>query len=390
MFKMNEKRINQRLRTFDTIISSYTNKEPFSRFLAQYFKENKQMGSNDRRIATRLSYNFFRLGNTLIDLSPHQRLAIADFLCEDTLSDIALYIYPELEERQSDTFEEKLLFCQEKFDLNLDSLFPLIDQVSDAIDKKSFIKSHFIQPNLFIRIHPQHTTGVVQSLKDAEIEFQVLAENTLSFANGTKLDSIKEIQGKYEVQDHSSQQTAQLYKQSAGESWWDACAGSGGKSIPLMHDVKDVQLMVSDIRNSILKNLDTRFTKAGISKYRRKVIDLTKENTILKDERFDGMILDIPCSGSGTWGRTPEMLSSFNEDQLETYNTLQRDILNQILNYLRPGKPLIYITCSVYHEENENMVKYLEELGMKVESMQYYKGYDKRADTLFAARLIQQ
>lgn len=386
---MNEKRIQQRLRTFDNIISTYTNNEPFARFLAQYFKDNKQMGSNDRRIATRLSYNYFRLGNTLSHLSPHQRLAIADFLCEDTVSDISLYSYPELEEKNSATFEEKFLFCQENFGLDIDALFPLEERISEDIDKELFVKSHFIQPNLFIRIHPQHKSIVLQNLESAEIEFQKLGDGSLSLANGTKLDNIKEIQGKYEVQDYSSQQTAQLYQQSTGESWWDACAGSGGKSIPLMQDVTGIELMVSDIRASILRNLDARFAKAGISKYRRKVIDLTREDAILKDELFDGIILDVPCSGSGTWGRTPEMLSSFSEEQLSAYNILQKDIIAQVSKYLKPGKPLIYITCSVYSEENEEMVKFLEERGMKVESMQYFKGYDMRADTLFAARLIQ-
>ncbi len=384
---MNEKRLLQRLKTFDTIITSYDNKEPFARFLGQFFKENKQMGSSDRRIASRLTYNFFRLGNALQDLSPHQRLAIAEFLCERDSEFVKLLI-PELEEQENQTLIDKMHYVKEHFDLELESLFPLSEDISSQIDKESFLQSHFVQPDVFIRIHPGNEKLVIDALNSLEIPFQELSSNTLSFVSGTKLDQVSAIQGKYEVQDYSSQQTSQLYKASDGESWWDACAGSGGKSIPLMHSQSGIQLMVSDVRNSILKNLDSRFTKAGISQYRRKVIDLTKESVILKDELFDGIILDAPCSGSGTWGRTPEMLSSFNETQLEEHVILQKAILDNVIKHLKPGKPLVYITCSVYEQENEQMVQYLEASGLKLEEMKYFKGYDKRGDTLFAARLI--
>jgi 16S rRNA (cytosine967-C5)-methyltransferase len=384
---MNEKRIQQRLKTFDTIINKYDREQPFARFLAQFFKENKQMGSSDRRIATRLAYNFFRLGGTLQDLPANQRLAIAEFLCEKE-SEFSKHILPELEESINLNLADKIKYCKEHFGFKLESLFPLGEHISDQIDKEKFFVSHLIQPDLFIRIHPGNENKVKDALKKNEVPFHELAENVLSFVNGTKLNQINEIQGKYEVQDYSSQQTAELFNAAADESWWDACAGSGGKSILLMHEQPSIRLLVSDIRNSILKNLDERFSKAGISKYRRKVIDLTKESAVLKGELFDGIIVDAPCSGSGTWGRTPEMLTNFDPNQLEHYSTLQKEVVSNVIQHLKPGKPLIYITCSVYEQENEEVVRYLEEEGMKLEKKEYFKGYENRGDTLFAARLI--
>lgn len=384
---MTEKRIHQRLKTFDTIIDNYDHKQPFARFLGQFFKENKQMGSSDRRIATRLVYNFFRLGGTLQDLPNSQRLAIAEFLCEEE-SDFSKYLLPELEEHGNLSLADKIKYLNEHFDFKLEPLFPLSEHISDQIDKEKFFESHFIQPDLFIRIHPGNESKVKEVLKKNEVSFHELAENILSFVNGTKLNQINDIQGNYEVQDYSSQQTAQFFNASTEESWWDACAGSGGKSIPLMHEQPSTRLLVSDRRNSILKNLDERFTKAGISKYRRKVLDLTKESSILKGELFDGIIVDAPCSGSGTWGRTPEMLTNFDQNQLENYSTLQKEIVSNVIQHLKPGKPLIYITCSVYEQENEEVIRYLEEKGMKLEKKEYFKGYENRGDTLFAARLI--
>lgn len=383
---MNEKRIQQRLTTFNTIIKKYDREQPFARFLTQFFKANRQMGSSDRRFAARLSYNFFRLGGTLEDLPIDQRLAIAEFLCEKE-SDFSKYIFPEIVENINLNLTDKIKYCEEHFQFKLESLFPLGEHISDQIDKEKFYESHFIQPDLFIRIHPGNGNKVKDALKKNEVPFNEIAENVLSFVNGTKLNQINDIQGKYEVQDYSSQQTAKLFNASAEESWWDACAGSGGKSILLMHEQPSIRLLVSDIRNSILRNLDERFIKAGISKYRRKVIDLTKESTVLKGELFDGIIVDAPCSGSGTWGRAPEMLSHFDRNHLQYYCTLQKEIVSNVMQHLRPGKPLIYITCSVYEQENEEIVRYLEGEGMKLQKKEYFKGYENRGDTLFAARL---
>jgi 16S rRNA (cytosine967-C5)-methyltransferase len=387
MKEVNEKRLRQRLKTFDAILDSYSRKEPFARFLSQYFKDNKQMGSNDRRVASRLTYNFFRLGHALKGLPDTQKLAVAELLVESE-SDLIKFLYPELESLLKLSLNEKIEFIKERFDFRLESVFPLSNKVSTEINKEEFFISHFIQPNLFIRIHPGKELEVKETLKKSEISFQELTEHTLSFVNGTKLDQIKEIRGKYEVQDYSSQQTSQLFNATGGESWWDACAGSGGKSILLMNKQPGVRLLVSDVRNSILRNLDERFNTAGIPQYRRKIIDLTRESNILKEELFDGIILDVPCSGSGTWGRTPEVLSNFDNQKLEHYSNLQKEIIFNVIRHLKPGKPLIYITCSVYEQENEAAVRYLEELGMHLETMRYFKGYERKSDTLFAARLI--
>ena len=77
-----------------------------------------------------------------------------------------------------------------------------------------------------------------------------------------------------------------------------------------------IQLHVSDIRESILKNLSLRFEAAGVKAYKIFVADLTAENKPFANEVFDIILCDVPCSGSGTWARTPEQLFFFNEKSL--------------------------------------------------------------------------
>lgn len=385
---INEKRLEQQLRTFERILQSYKFEEPLSRFLASYYKQNRQMGSNDRRIASRLVYNYFRLGNGLQDLPVLRRLAISEFLCTDS-SDFITLIEPELIPYIEESLEKKLHYLEKEYEFSINAVFPFFDKVSDIIDLDKFILGHFKQPDLFIRIHSGQEEKVKAAIKENGIDYNEISKSSLRFVNGVQLDKVKSIQGKYEVQDLSSQKTGNLFKAEDNESWWDACAGSGGKSILLKQLHPDVKLLVSDSRNTILRNLDSRLANANITEYRRKIIDLTKSPvSVLDSELFDGVVLDIPCSGSGTWGRSPEGMTSFSEEKLKYYADLQRRIIENVIKHIRPGKPLVYITCSVYKQENEDQVAFLETKGFKLEEMTYFEGTTDRADTLFAARLI--
>ena len=149
-----------------------------------------------------------------------------------------------------------------------------------------------------------------------------------------------------------------------------------------------IELTVSDIRNSILVNLQNRFTEAGIKKYNSFVADLSDSSFVSHHSSYDLMIADVPCSGSGTWGRTPEQLQFFNAKKIEDYATLQKKIVTNIVPYIRTDGFLLYITCSVFHKENEEVVSFVQEnLQMELVEMNVLKGYDKKADTMFAALL---
>ena len=149
---------------------------------------------------------------------------------------------------------------------------------------------------------------------------------------------------------------------------------------------------MSDVRESVLSNLEERFAANQIRNYQKKVLDLTQNpDPILHHYEFDGIILDAPCTGSGTWGRTPEMISQFSEGRIAGFQQLQQNIARNVVKYLKPGKPLIYITCSVFKEENEEMVRFLqEELKLELEQLEVLKGFIRKADSIFIARLIKK
>jgi 16S rRNA (cytosine967-C5)-methyltransferase len=387
-------RAEQQLRTFKRVLEEFPADKPLAKFLPDFFRRNKQMGSNDRRSASRLLYNYFRIGRAATDKSIEERLFLAEFLCTTVDNPFLHHFRPDLNEKIYLTSFEKISYASINEGLILNEVFPFTPHLSEGIDKEAFLSSFFVQPDLFIRINPQAMTWVLKILEDCTISFRLIDKFTLALPNGTNLNVLFPDNSfpvkPYEVQDLSSQKTAQYFKPNRYEHWWDACAASGGKSLLLFSEQPDIKLLVSDIRESVLDNLDERFIAAGLRTYQKKLIDLTKNaDPEIHHYEFDGIILDAPCTGSGTWGRTPEMISQFEEYKIQGFQNLQKTIAANVIKYLKQGRPLIYITCSVFSEENEEIISWLQKSqGMQLEGYEIIKGYESKADTMFVARLI--
>ena len=390
MAEINPRRVAQYLRGFERALAEYKEQEPFARYLTRFFKDNKQMGSSDRRMTSRFCYNWFRLGHALQEVDTLKRLCIAEFLCETTSDLVALH-EPEWNERIAQSTEEKVAFMGELGFAVLTAIFPFMEGLSASINQQAFALSQLQQPDLFIRVKAKEVAAVKNVLDKQEISFVQETNTCFRLANGSRLHDVKGLAGKYEVQDLSSQRTADFVAAKGNESWWDACAASGGKALMLLDRFPQLDLLVSDVRLSILRNLDERFEQAGIPAmaYRKKVLDLTADlSDKLGTVAFDGILLDVPCSGSGTWGRTPEMIQQFSAEKIENFASLQKEIAANVLRFLKPGASMTYITCSVYKQENEDVVAFLcEKHGLVVEEAQLLTGYTQKADSMFVARL---
>jgi len=386
-------KVEHQIRAFEQLLGQYDGQMLLHRFLATYFKQNKQMGSSDRRWASRYIYSFFRIGKALRNESPVQRLAIADFLCNDTSSLIIERYFPDLVPKITFPSAVKLTLIQELFPaFKLEDLFDFEAVLSADIDREAYLNAFFVQPELFIRVQENHAQDILAKLQIAGVPVQEISASTLALPNGTKLEKILPEEKGYQVQDLSSQKTGAFFQPKPEEYWWDCCAASGGKSLLLHHLEPEIRFLVSDVRENSLHNLDKRFRAAGIKKYQKMVLDLTQNNdSQLQHNAFDGIVLDAPCSGSGTWSRTPEMLSQFEESKLAHYAKLQRAIAANVVQYLKSGQPLIYITCSVFQQENEDAVAFMRQsLDLELEEMKLVMGYHEKADTMFVARLIKK
>ena len=163
-----DRRVSHQIRNFQRVLEAYTYTEPLGRFLTKFFKENKQMGSSDRRMTSRVCYNFFRLGNALPALSPEDRLVVAEFLCESE-SALVGHFKPLWLEHIEAPLAQKIEFLHAQGLAVLDDVFPLLDEASEKIDKAAFVKSQFVQPDLFIRVKRAAIAAVKSTLAAADL-----------------------------------------------------------------------------------------------------------------------------------------------------------------------------------------------------------------------------
>ena len=132
-------------------------------------------------------------------------------------------------------------------------------------------------------------------------------------------------------------------------------------------------------------NLRKRFNEAGIKKYKAFVADLAVTDFNHQQSGYDLVICDAPCSGSGTWSRTPEQLYYFDEKKIDKYSALQKQIVSNTIPFIKDGGHFLYITCSVFRKENEDIAGFIKEkFALDVVQTEVIKGYDIKADTMFA------
>lgn len=371
------------------IIELYDGSIPLSIWLKQYFKEHKKHGSKDRKEIAQLCYSYYRLGNAFNKLNIEEKILLGVFLTSANPNFTLHELKPEWYENIQLSVDEKISFL--KAEEQVAQLFAFSDEVSFEIDASQLSKSFLIQPLLYLRTRPNKKNIVIEKLTHAGVKFEVMHDGCIALANNTKVDKVIVLNEEAVVQDYNSQKILDVLRNSKFPipnpkfSVWDCCAASGGKSILVYDTYPSVKLTVSDIRKSILHNLDNRFKRAGIVGYHSFVADVSATKFSL-NKQFDLVICDAPCSGSGTWSRTPEQLHFFEEEKIMHYAELQKKIAVNAGKCLKKNGLFLYITCSVFKKENEEVVAFIQKnTSLQLKEKKYFTGYDKKADTLFAA-----
>jgi len=162
--------------------------------------------------------------------------------------------------------------------------------------------------------------------------------------------------GWVEVQDMGSQIAAAASCAAPGEQVLDYCAGGGGKTIAMAAMMDNTgQIFAHDIDGKRLSALIPRLNRAGI---RNVQLRHPRENASLDDLSFamDLVMIDAPCTGTGTWRRRPDAKWRLQPNALDRRRLDQAMILRTACNYVKPGGRLVYVTCSFLMEENEDQV----------------------------------
>lgn len=362
------------------IIASYDGKLPLAIFIKQYFKAHPKLGSRDRRAISDAVYTFYRLAAFVRD-APQNIWGILQWAIQnDYLQN------PIIEQLATQQEAEPIApdFYQQVYS----------NELSDGIDIREWQQSMLQIPDTFIRLRVP-AFNLIPMLQAEDIPFEQIGEETFAFPPGLNLSQILPEQF-YVVQDYSSQQSLKPLFQAipfdAEDTFyvWDCCSGAGGKTLQLKDKYRKAQMLCTDIRNSSLHNLRDR-AKTYYHKYiTTRNLDAAQFRQVTAlQEPFDVIIADVPCSGSGTWARTPERFYYFQPGEIKQFALKQYKIAANAAQKLKSGGHMLYITCSVFKDENEHVVAQLLATNPNLEllSVSAINGIEQGADCMFTALL---
>ena len=165
--------------------------------------------------------------------------------------------------------------------------------------------------------------------------------------------------GAIEVQDEGSQLIARLVAPRRGEMVVDFCAGAGGKTLALGSLMRSTgRIYAFDVHARRLAGLAPRLKRSGLSNVHPAAIASENDARVKRlAGKIDRVLVDAPCSGSGTWRRNPDLKWRFDERELARVNELQSRLLAAAARLVKRGGRLVYATCSLLAEENQGIVE---------------------------------
>lgn len=318
---------------------------PLDLFLSNYFRSNKALGSKDRGYIAETIYSMVRWKSLL------------DYICGSN---------PDWEKRLEafTKFDAKDYLDKEEIPLHVRLSFPqtLFDLIADShgLEKAQelCLVSNTAAPAT-VRANLLKTTRekLLEQWKDLyQVEPCKQSPDGIVFTKKINFFGLPEFKaGLFEVQDEGSQLLAGLIQAAPGQQVMDYCSGSGGKTLAFAPGMQNKgQIFLHDIRPYALMEARKRLRRSGIQNAQVMPAEDPKLKKLKK--KMDWVLADVPCSGTGTMRRNPDMKWSFKEEMITRLVGQQRTIFEKALSYLHPKGHIVYATCSLLKEENEEQV----------------------------------
>jgi 16S rRNA (cytosine(967)-C(5))-methyltransferase len=282
-------------------------KVPLDLALYRFFKERRSLGSNDRKAITEAIYDYVK-GTPFPEF-------LWDFLVRGYGEEGASNL-------------EKIFNTRAPLTLRVNTL---------KTTRENLFKE--LEPTIKVALTKRSPWGI-QVLEPAKVR---------------ELPAFKA--GHFEIQDEGSQLIAELVTLNPGDRVLDYCAGSGGKSLAVAMAMKGRgQLYLHDIRTKSLYEARERLARAGVQNYQLLLSDSPQKKKL--HGTMDWVLVDAPCSGTGTFRRSPELKWKITPESIDHLIQTQRQVFEEALPFLKQGGHIVYATCSLLPEENERQVDY--------------------------------
>lgn len=359
------------LRTvFKKVLIPFGQQKPIDSWLTHYFRQNRRFGSRDRKLISGSIFGFFRWYGwlkTIRETKESKALLLGYLLDGNEISNLVLYWAEQ--EGVDQTFVESFgginrPGLKEKEELirkhipsaKTDQLVPTTASELSG----SQIESIQTRPGIWIRLTRANQDSFFHYLKERNIDFRVdtTQNQAVKILNPVNINqSVDYKKGSLEVQDISSQSVGFICDPAEGDVWWDVCAGSGGKALHLA-DLMSWRGLIyaTETDGNRFHELKKRTARTGQKKI-FKLISWSGNELPSFSRKPDHVLVDAPCSCSGTWRRSPEIRWYLTKRSVEQYANLQFDILSLAGRSIPKQGKLIYATCSILREENELVVQ---------------------------------
>lgn len=323
--------------------------KPLDLGLSEYFRQNKSIGAHDRRTIGEAIYGLARWKGLLDHLCPEGSPAIQRLKTYQQLNWPIVLANPSI--------PEPLRLATTEF------LFEKLKEAYGLDQARIFCRIFLSPAPIAIRANRLKISRE-ELLAKWEGKFAAApslhSPDGIVFAKREALFALPEFkEGLFEMQDEGSQLVASLVAAQSGQHILDYCSGSGGKSLAFAPAMQGKgQIYLHDIRPSALLQAKQRLKRAGVQNAQFLSPD-HKKLPQLKG-KMDWVLADVPCSGSGTLRRHPEMKEKIDAPFLNRLVNEQREIFAKALQYVRPGGRIIYATCSIFPEENERQTDFFQ------------------------------
>jgi 16S rRNA (cytosine967-C5)-methyltransferase len=251
------------------------------------------------------------------------------------------------------------------------------DEVREILDYSN------LQPPAYIRIN---------TLKDQKVIFEEFEEKQIAYYQDPNFNQIYRInyKGKERLPNLKSFKNGYFFIQSRTSAYipliinpkhddivLDACASPGGKTTFLANLMSNKgKIIAIEINENRFKELNRNLKKYGVENVQTHLIDVRNFQT---SEKFDKILVDAPCSGTGTLATRPYVKWQLSKQKIKSYTGMQLRILESVSDHLKPKTGLLfYVTCSLLPEENEEVIeKFLDKTGNKFQSVSINSNFGK-------------
>lgn len=341
-------RVQAAIELFDQIIAAARSEgAPADRLIAAYFRERRYAGSKDRRAVRELVYRTIRHCGPVPETGRAAMLALAE-------ADEALPLLFD-----GSTHAPPPIGANEKPAQAGHAPQWLTEQLGKSGIKGDALAAMFDRAPLDIRVNALKADR--DGLDLPETGEVLAAPQGLRLPAGTQVEQWPAFRaGQIEVQDHGSQLASLASAARPGETVIDLCAGSGGKTLALAAMMANQgRLIACDTDRRRLSQLRPRAERAGAGIIEQRELNPNKEMEALADlaGAADMVLVDAPCSGTGTWRRKPEAKWRLTPRRLERFTAVQDHVIDLAAKLVRPGGRIAFITCSLLDKEGADRIE---------------------------------